>query len=137
MKDNSRFRRDWVLRTLHTEVLATNPKAVIGILGLAYKENTHSTKNSPSLATMAQFPGTRFRTHDPVLEAKDEPLVAARGADALMILTPWPHYRAIKPADIAQAMKGRVVLDPYSVLDRGEARKAGLELHTLGRSANA
>ena len=29
--------------------------ATVGILGLAYKENTHSTKNSPSLALIAHL----------------------------------------------------------------------------------
>ena len=29
--------------------------ALLGILGLAYKENTHSIKNSPSLATIARL----------------------------------------------------------------------------------
>ena len=72
----------------------------------------------------------------PTATAKD-PIEAARGADALMILTPWPQYRAIAPADIAAAMKGRIVLDPYGVLDRAKARAAGLDLHTLERTTNA
>jgi UDPglucose 6-dehydrogenase len=135
--ENSRHRREWAARTLREKVISDNPQATVAVWGLTYKENTHSTKNSPSLATMAQFPGTRFRTHDPVLESKDEPLAAARGADALMILTPWPQYRAIKPGDIAQAMKGRVVLDPFRVLDGSAARDAGLQIHTLGRSIDA
>jgi UDPglucose 6-dehydrogenase len=135
--ENSRHRRGWAARALRDIVLSKNPQASVAVWGLAYKENTHSTKNSPSLATMAEFPSTRFRTHDPVLESKDGPLAAARGADALMILTPWPQYREVPPADIARVMKGRVVLDPFRVLDRGAAHKAGLELYTLGRAPNA
>ena len=72
--------------------------------------------------------------HPKALGAAD-PLEAARGADALMILTPWPQYRKIEPARIAAAMRGRVVLDPYAVLDEKAAIAAGLELHTLGRPA--
>ena len=56
---NSLHRRDWAMRVLHSEVLAHKADAVIGILGLAYKENTHSTKNSPSLSlisTLAPWP---------------------------------------------------------------------------------
>jgi UDPglucose 6-dehydrogenase len=64
-------------------------------------------------------------------------LDAVRGADALMILTPWPEYRAIPPAKIREAMRGRSVLDPYAVLDRAAASAAGLEVHTLGRGAHA
>ena len=53
-----------------------------------------------------------------------------------MILTPWPQYKAIPPAAIAQAMRGKIVLDPYGVLDARAAREAGLEYHTLGRGAD-
>jgi UDPglucose 6-dehydrogenase len=132
---NSRHRRDWAARTIKKLLLDAKPKAEVAVWGLAYKENTHSIKNSPSLATIAQLPGAALRTHDPVVSsatAKD-PLEAARGADALMILTPWPQYREIAPADIAKAMRGRIVLDPYAVLDRAAAAAAGLDTHTLGR----
>jgi UDPglucose 6-dehydrogenase len=116
------------------------------VWGLAYKENTHSVKNSPSLATIAQLPRARLVLHDPVVPASAaghtgatgaaDPLAAVAGADALMILTPWPQYKGIAPAAIARAMRGRIVLDPYGVLDGNAARAAGLEYHTLGRSAD-
>ena len=32
-------------------------------------------------------------------------------------------------------MRGKIVLDPYGVLDARAAREAGLEYHTLGRGA--
>ena len=32
-------------------------------------------------------------------------------------------------------MRGKIVLDPYGVLDDRAARQAGLEYHTLGRGA--
>src|SRR5262249_6353631 len=110
----------------------------------AYKENTHSVKNSPSLATLAQMPEARLVLHDPVVPTSaaghpratgaTEPLAAVTDADALMILTPWPQYKGIAPASIADAMRGKIVLDPYGVLDARAARAAGLEYHTLGRS---
>ena len=140
---NSRHRRDWAARTIRQALLEANPDATVAIWGLAYKENTHSVKNSPSIATISQLPKTRMRLHDPVVpasaadhpgaEAADDPLAAAKDADALMILTPWPAYRAIAPAEIARALRGRIVLDPYGVLDRKAALAAGLEMYTLGR----
>jgi UDPglucose 6-dehydrogenase len=140
---NSRHRRDWAARAIRTAVLDANPGATIAVWGLAYKENTHSVKNSPSLATLAQLPDVRLRLHDPLVpaaaachakaEGAANPLAAAAGADALMILTPWPQYRAIPPADIARALRGRVVLDPYGVLDPAAAVAAGLAMYTLGR----
>lgn len=141
---NSRHRRDWAARTIREAVLQKNPKAQICVWGLAYKENTHSVKNSPSLATIAQLHDAALRVHDPVVEASQvshpklrgcaDPIEAAEGADALMILTPWPQYRTIAPARIAKAMRGRVILDPYAVLNAIEAVAAGLQIHTLGRA---
>ena len=54
-----------------------------------------------------------------------------------MILTPWSDYREIKPAEIARNLKGRIVLDPYAVLDVDAAAAAGLHYYTLGRPALA
>ncbi|MGA3342341.1 MAG: UDP-glucose/GDP-mannose dehydrogenase family protein [Methylocella sp.] len=139
---NSRHRRDWAARTIHAALLARAPQAKVAVWGLAYKENTHSTKNSPSLATLAQFPETRFVVHDPVVPATavasphvtgvDDALSALAGAQALMILTPWPEYREIPPSEIASALEGRIVLDPYRVLDHRAALAAKLDYYTLG-----
>ena len=62
----------------------------------------------------------------------DDALAAAGGADALVIMTPWPQFRALKPADIAGRLRGRVVVDPFSMLDRAAAAAAGLEHLVLG-----
>jgi UDPglucose 6-dehydrogenase len=144
---NSRHRRDWAAHTIRRTLLDRKPDATIAVWGLAYKENTHSVKNSPSLATISQLNGARIRAHDPVVPATAvaatnvegfaDPLAAARGADALMILTPWPDYRRVVPADIARALRGNIVLDPYGVLDASAAGNAGLAYYTLGRPAAA
>jgi UDPglucose 6-dehydrogenase len=134
---NSRHRRDWAARRIKKLLLDQNPAAVLAIWGLAYKENTHSTKNSPALATIGQLGNATLRLHDPVVKMDrsfESPLEAARGADALLILTPWPDYREVDCAAIAKAMRGRTVLDPYGVLNPPKARAAGLEIHTLGHA---
>ncbi|MEM8811402.1 MAG: UDP binding domain-containing protein, partial [Pseudomonadota bacterium] len=142
---NSRHRRDWAARTIRAVLLDQNPDARIAVWGLAYKENTHSVKNSPSLATLGQIKDADVILHDPVVPASAaghpsstaaaNPLDAIRGADALMILTPWPAYKEIAPSEIADALKGTIVLDPYAVLDLRDARSAGLAYYTLGRSS--
>ncbi len=140
--DNSRHRRDWVLRTLHRELLAAKPDAVVAVLGLAYKENTDSTRNSPSLALIRNLKPWRLRIHDPVVparvadhpraEACASPLEAAAQADALVIMTPWAEYKGLAPAELARAMRGRIIVDPYRVLDTGAVAAAGLSYFTLG-----
>jgi UDPglucose 6-dehydrogenase len=140
--DNSRRRRHWALRTLHGEVLAKNEDAVIGVLGLAYKEGTRSTKNSPSLALIEHLKPWRLRVYDPVVPAGEaghpravaaaSALDAARGVDVLMIMTPWPEFRELAPRDLASAMAGQAVVDPYRMLDAVEVTAAGLDYFTLG-----
>ena len=138
--ENSVHRKDWLWDTLDTAVLSQNPDARIAVLGLAYKENTHSTKNSPSLALLAKLEGKAVTVHDPVVPASaapwarsaDDPLAAAKGADVLVIATPWPQYCAIKPRQLKPLMAGRVILDPYRVLDGRACARAGFAYYTLG-----
>ena len=77
---NSDHRRDWALRVLHSEVLSHSRDALIGILGLAYKENTHSTKNSPSLALISALAAWRLKLYDPVVPASSATHPRAEGA---------------------------------------------------------
>ncbi len=142
---NSRHRRDWALRTLHREVLSKVDDPLIAVLGLAYKQDTHSTKNSPSIALLDSLKAFRVRVFDPVVAASAAPnprchaaaseLEACEGADVLAVMTPWPQFRALAPAQIASCLKGSTVLDPYSVLDGKACRAAGLAYHTLGVGA--
>jgi UDPglucose 6-dehydrogenase len=50
-----------------------------------------------------------------------------------LILTPWPQYRQIDPARISAALTGRIVIDPFKVLDHSKALAAGLSYYTLGQ----
>ena len=139
---NSRYRKDWAIRTLHETVLWRGAEVRLGVLGLAYKENTHSIKNSPSLALIRLLHPWGVRVYDPVVksEVTDHPHVTgakdaldvASGVDALAIMTPWPEFRKLSPADLAKAMRGKLVLDPFRVLDQAAAQAAGLDYHTLG-----
>ena len=47
---NSRHRRDWSRAHHSHRSTDSKPEATIAVWGLAYKENTHSIKNSPLLA---------------------------------------------------------------------------------------
>jgi len=135
---NSAYRKNWPWQVLQD--LKARPGSAIAVLGLAYKENTHSTKNSPSLALLEHLRGMPVKVHDPVVPASvvpwatgaADPLTTATGADVLVIATPWPQYRDLQPADLARVMKGRTVLDPYRVLDGPACAAAGLTYHTLG-----
>jgi UDPglucose 6-dehydrogenase len=139
---NSRYRRDWALRQLQQRVLARQADPAIAILGVTYKENTRSIKNSPAVALIRALNGCRLKVFDPEVRASsdwharmtvsDSALAACDGADALAIMTPWPQFRELRPKDLAQRMRGRVVVDPFSMLDRTAAAHAGLDHMVLG-----
>lgn len=139
---NSRHRRDWALRTIHREILDENPRAVIGVLGLAYKENTHSIKNSPSVALLEHLLPWKVRVYDPVvtpaavphlkIQGTSSALEAAQDVDVLIIMTPWPAFRQLDPHDLAKAMCGKLIIDPYRVLRSAAVTAAGLDYITLG-----
>ena len=135
---NSAHRKNWAAETVRRLDLGDSRLAV---WGLAYKENTHSVKNSPSLHTLAQLPRASVAAHDPQVDPAavslrhdrvPEPMAALDGAAALLILTPWPAYRDVSPTDIAARLSGDIVIDPYRVLDPVSARAAGLRHLTLG-----
>lgn len=141
---NSRHRRDWAAKEL-TKVLATPAlsNVKIAVWGLAYKENTHSIKNSPSLATLRQFPNNHFVAFDPQVKGEDLPdphiidaaseLDAAKDSEILLILTPWPQFKDISLNDLCDTMQGvKLIFDPYRVFSPQDAKAAGLDYRTLG-----
>ncbi len=142
---NSRYRRDWPLRVLHERVLSRVDNPVVGILGVAYKENTHSIKNSPSVALIKRLGGVALRVFDPAVRPAPEwhnqtTIVedmesVCDGADALVIMTPWPAFRSLVPAEIRRRMRGKIVIDPYGVLDRKKIAEVGLSHAVLGVAA--
>ena len=126
-----RSRRDagWALRALGTHVLDGIAEPRIGLWGLSYKEHTRSSRGSTGLAlaqslaasgvdVVAYDPGAEpVAINSPTFLRVDEPLAACAGADALVIATPWPSFRAMDPEAIKGALRGDVVVDPYTVLD--------------------
>lgn len=117
-------------------------KPKVAIWGLAYKENTHSVKNSPSLATISKLNLENITVHDPVVRAEntgfdhliqaDTALDAVKQADVLMILTPWPEYKEYRPESILKLMNGKIIIDPYSVLDTSAISGMNINYYTLG-----
>ena len=140
---NSQYRRDWVLRTLQVEVLQHDPDAYVAILGLAYKENTHSIKNSPSIYLLRHVAHLAVKVFDPVVSASQlvhprmtemaSAFEAIQGTDVVIIMTPWQEFHVLDPVKMVEAMAGRTVIDPFQVLDADACFKAGLHYFTLGR----
>jgi UDPglucose 6-dehydrogenase len=133
---NSRYRCDWALRTLHTEVLAKSERPLIALWGLAYKQDTASTKNSPALALLESLKDFPVQTYDPAVKVGGRPsataLDACAGASALVVMTPWKEFSTYTASQIAGRMPGRVVIDPFGMLDGRQLTAAGFAYHRLG-----
>lgn len=141
---NSRYRRDWVLRQVHEYVLSGTHTAEksFALWGLAYKQDTHSVKNSPALALAEALAPFRITAYDPQVRSLARPipnlsmaasaLESCHGADALLIMTPWPEFSTIAPGDIRREMSGDVIIDPFGVLDSRACRDAGFSHRALG-----
>jgi UDPglucose 6-dehydrogenase len=142
-QQNSAYARDWVLRRLfRLGLLNQTPDSILCVWGLAYKPDTHSTKNSPSLALLRSVGGSRWQAYDPVAttDCAEFPHVrlcgssldAAKDAAALVVMTPWKEFAGAPLDGLRQAMKGRVILDPYAALNRERCRALGFEYYCLG-----
>ena len=141
--ENTRHRRDWALNTLHTLVLADVPGARVAVWGLAYKENTQFTRNSPALDLIARLPGVDTVAYDPAarpsphevpawLRIVPSALEACASADALAVMTPWDEFARADLAAVRGAMRGRVLIDPFGVIEPGVAAQAGFLHRRLG-----
>lgn len=108
-----------VLR-LAAAISETMPERV-AVLGLAYKAGTGVVEESPALRLIYLISEwTRVLCYDPQAElpagyeaeqvdSQDE---AVKGADVIVIATPWPEFVALKAADLSNA----VVIDPWRML---------------------
>ena len=139
---NSRHRRDWAIRQIERSFPSKERPAVLAVWGFAYKADTHSTKNSPSIELMRALRGHRIRAHDPVAQIDaaefphvticSSPLAAADGADALLVMAPWSSYASLPVKELRKVLRGRVIIDPYGILDEAQCRDLGFEYRRLG-----
>jgi UDPglucose 6-dehydrogenase len=140
---NSVHAKAWALRTLRREVLATVPGARVALWGLAYKQDTHSIKNSAAIELIEALPACNLQGYDPQAHVKPDAyrnlqvhpsaLSALPGADALVIMTPWKEFSAITAATIRSSLAGSVVIDPYGALNPDACAAAGLRYFQIGR----
>lgn len=140
---NSYHRKDWPWKTFQQLGLDKKKNIKIAVLGLTYKENTHSLKNSPSLEFLKHLSDFTVLAYDPAAppEAAGQNIVrkisaidAIKGADVLAILTPWPEFWSISTEIIEKTMTGKIIIDPYKMLDGVSLNAKGFIYATLGAS---
>jgi UDPglucose 6-dehydrogenase len=120
----------------------------IALLGIAFKAGTSDLRDSPALAVAALLrqAGADLQAFDPAIAAADSPLdgelltvvddpyVAAKDADALVILTEWPEFRALDWPRLAAAARSPLVVDTRNLVDPDVLRRAGFSWVGVGRA---
>ena len=102
----------------------------IAVLGLTFKPETDDMREAPSLTIIPALKesGAKIRATDPqgVKEAKkelpslkyfDDPYIATKDVDAVIIMTEWNEYRALNLEKLRKSMKGDVFIDLKNVYD--------------------
>ena len=118
----------------------------IGILGLAFKQNTDDMRDAPSLdiIPLLQAAGATIRAFDPesMEEAShllsdvmfcDGPYHALEGADAMVIITEWDQFRALDMERAKTLLNGNVVVDLRNIYSKADMEKRGFDYTSVGR----
>jgi UDPglucose 6-dehydrogenase len=119
----------------------------VALLGLAFKPNTDDMRGASSLvlASRLQAEGAQVRAFDPIAEEQarllmpqldyaDSALGAIEDADAVVLVTEWAEFVGLDWKQVAQAMKGNIVIDGRNALDGETVRAAGLVYEGMGRA---
>ncbi|WP_029384262.1 UDP-glucose dehydrogenase family protein [Streptomyces leeuwenhoekii] len=120
----------------------------LALYGLTFKAGTSDLRDSPALAVarLLRERGAELTAYDPALcheqpdlsdlaELADDPVRAAEGAAACVVLTEWPQLRDLDWAAIAAHMAGHQVHDFRNLLDPDRLARAGLSWQGIGRAS--
>lgn len=121
---------------------------VIGILGLSFKPNTDDVREAPAKILVEQLleAGAKVRLFDPVAMENarrsfpknsdvfwaESELDAAKGADALALVTEWRQFRFLDFDVIQQAMSGRAFFDGRNQYNGREMAAKGFDYFGIG-----
>jgi UDPglucose 6-dehydrogenase len=116
------------------------------VLGLTYKPDTSTLRRSAALEIVAEMAreGMRVSAHDPKADRtevathaefrfSEDVYAAIDGADALVLITPWPEYKLLDFALIRRQMSGSLVIDTANLLDANQLQELGFKYLDIGR----
>lgn len=116
----------------------------IAVWGAAFKPGTDDVRDSIGLqvASQLQHLGASVTVYDPMASGNalvavpelmyaNSTVAAAKDADALVVVTAWPEFAQASPAEIANAMAGRMAIDACQGIDVRAWRDAGWEVSSL------
>lgn len=139
--------RAWVLEKLLQELRLLKGRTVC-LLGLSFKPHTDDVRDAPSLEIADQLiqRGVRVHAHDPVAAGNarkaapelpivyfDNPVDAAREADAVVLVTEWPEYRQIAWDRLRDGMRVPLLLDGRNAMPGEQLESLGFRYVGVGR----
>ncbi|MEO5804182.1 MAG: UDP-glucose/GDP-mannose dehydrogenase family protein [Verrucomicrobiota bacterium] len=118
----------------------------IGVLGLAFKQNTDDVRMSPAidLCQRLQKEGAILRVYDPRAMEKaksvlkdvtyiDDMNEVAEGCDALVVATEWPEFKKLDLDRARKAMTHPIMFDGRNLFDLEEMERHGFIYKSIGR----
>jgi len=118
----------------------------IGILGLAFKQNTDDVRMSPAieLCQRLQKEGAKLRVHDPRAMDKARALLhdvvfvtdmneVAEGCDALVIATEWEEFKKLDLERARKSLTHPIMFDGRNLFDPAEMERLGFIYKSIGR----
>jgi UDPglucose 6-dehydrogenase len=118
----------------------------IGVLGLAFKQNTDDIRMSPAIELCHRLlkEGAKLRVHDPKAMDKtravlpnvtyvDDMNVVADGCDALVVATEWDEFKKLDLERARKSLTHPILFDGRNLFDRAEMERLGWIYKSVGR----
>lgn len=118
----------------------------IGVLGLAFKQNTDDVRMSPAieLCHRLEKEGAILRVYDPKAMEKARQLLpnaiyvndmnsVADGSDALVVATEWPQFKKLDLERVRKVMTHPIMFDGRNLFDPQEMEQLGFIYKSIGR----
>jgi UDPglucose 6-dehydrogenase len=118
----------------------------IGVLGLAFKQNTDDVRMSPAITICQRLvgEGAILRVHDPKAMDKAKAILStvtfvadmdavAEGCDALIIATEWPQFKKLDLERARKVMSHPIMFDGRNLFDPREMERLGFIYKSIGR----
>ncbi len=129
-----------------TDTLWVLKDKTIGVLGLAFKQNTDDVRMSPAidLCQRLQKEGAKLRVYDPQAMDKARAVLTnatyvadmndvAQGCDALVIATEWPEFRKLDLERARHGLTHPILFDGRNLFDPAEMERLGFIYKSVGR----
>jgi len=138
---NSAYMKSWVYRILKKEkILSKKNKFNIGILGLAYKENTNSVKNSPTIDLLEKIKNKKINIYDPKAKLNffsknftefSSFYSLVKSSNVIILMTPWPEFNKINR--FIKKNNKIILIDPHRIVNYKLVKNKNVTYFTIGK----